>query len=368
MNSLIVDLAIGLAFVFAVFAALTAALTEAVARFLALRAGTLLRGIRALVDGDVTGKPDAQALLDLWPRPAGPTPPTGAATVSGNAELSRPKLSSFTETLLRNAVVASQGQPTLTATTQPRLSRKERRNLPSYLSSRTFARAVIAGLVPDAKGATTLSELAKQIDSMQDSVLKRSLQTLLANADNSVRRFRASIEQWYDDHMDRVSGWYKRQVQWISLAIGAVLVLAFNANAVTITRALYSDEALRESVVTQAVEAAECGDKEPAECLRQVRQEIEGLRATGVPLGWAADPLCEPAGLGAGGGGDCSFFERFGLADRSGDGWRDARFVLVLLAGYAVMVLALIPGARFWFDLIGRLGSLRSTGPKPRRT
>jgi hypothetical protein len=31
-------------------------------------------------------------------------------------------------------------------------------------------------------------------------------------------------------------------------------------------------------------------------------------------------------------------------------------------------VLALVPGARFWFDLLGRLGSLRSSGPKPARS
>jgi hypothetical protein len=39
--------------------------------------------------------------------------------------------------------------------------------------------------------------------------------------------------------------------------------------------------------------------------------------------------------------------------------------VLILLVGYVIMVAALIPGARFWFDLIGRFGSLRYTGPKP---
>jgi hypothetical protein len=30
------------------------------------------------------------------------------------------------------------------------------------------------------------------------------------------------------------------------------------------------------------------------------------------------------------------------------------------------MTLTLLPGARFWFDALSRLGSLRSTGPKPK--
>jgi len=29
------------------------------------------------------------------------------------------------------------------------------------------------------------------------------------------------------------------------------------------------------------------------------------------------------------------------------------------------MILAMLPGARFWFDLLSKFGTLRSTGPKP---
>ena len=29
------------------------------------------------------------------------------------------------------------------------------------------------------------------------------------------------------------------------------------------------------------------------------------------------------------------------------------------------MIGATVPGARFWFDALSKLGSLRSTGPKP---
>jgi hypothetical protein len=38
---------------------------------------------------------------------------------------------------------------------------------------------------------------------------------------------------------------------------------------------------------------------------------------------------------------------------------------LLVLLGWALTVGALTPGARFWFDLLSKLGSLRSTGPKP---
>jgi hypothetical protein len=90
------------------------------------------------------------------------------------------------------------------------------------------------------------------------SVLKESLQALLKSGEDDVEAFRRSVEEWYDDHMARVSGWYKRRVRWVSLLIGSVLVVAVNVNTVTIVRALYSDEALRESVVTTAVQSSNC--------------------------------------------------------------------------------------------------------------
>ncbi len=33
--------------------------------------------------------------------------------------------------------------------------------------------------------------------------------------------------------------------------------------------------------------------------------------------------------------------------------------VLLLLLGWGLMVIALLPGARFWFDALSQLGSLR---------
>jgi hypothetical protein len=29
------------------------------------------------------------------------------------------------------------------------------------------------------------------------------------------------------------------------------------------------------------------------------------------------------------------------------------------------MIISIVPGARFWFGLLSKLGTLRATGPKP---
>ena len=54
------------------------------------------------------------------------------------------------------------------------------------------------------------------------------------------------------------TGWYKRHTRWYTLVVAIVMAIIFNINAVTMAQALYSDEALRESVVTAAFSAADC--------------------------------------------------------------------------------------------------------------
>ena len=347
MDSLIFEVAIGMVFVFATFSLLASTLTEAVARFLGLRGEYLLRGVRSLVDGG--GKfalPDFKdfgALVGKKPKQPRKIDPDVNVTK-----------------VLENPVVTSSANKAVMpgGAGNSRLKRKERRALPSYISARSFSRAVFDMAVPDATGKTTISEVAASIEDMGDGPLKDRLTTLVKSADGSVKQFRLSVEEWYDDHMARVSGWYKRHVRWITLGIAAALVVLFNVNAVHIGRALYGDEALRESVVTQAFEAADCAEQTPAQCIAAVRGEIEQARDTGLPIGWSTVPACA-------GGASCGPLERFGLTDPDGGVGNDLKLLLVLLLGYALMILAVLPGARFWFDLLSRFGSLRSTGPKP---
>ena len=40
------------------------------------------------------------------------------------------------------------------------------------------------------------------------------------------------------------------------------------------------------------------------------------------------------------------------------------QFVPVLV-GFLLMIIAMVPGAQFWFGLLSKIGTIRSTGPKP---
>jgi hypothetical protein len=382
VDSLVLQTAIGLVFIFGITAAAVSAATEGVSRFLGLRAEYLLRGVRTLVDG----KSD----FGLWRRRPDKTEPARVAQI-----MNHPLVASS----------ATEAKPAAQAG-NAKLTNAQRRALPSYIAGQTFAKALTDILLPghfrlagagtaagsagraarsSRRSAKAAGVAAEAVDAAAEAVdaaagaadamaalrswadtavatkspdpLAEALRPMLVGAQDNMQAFEASVARWYDDHMARVSGWYKRHVRWISLSVGLVLVILFNIDAIRIADSLYSDQAVRGSVVTQATRAASCGDKPPATCLADLQARIGLFRLGGLPVGWAGVPVCAQR--------SCSWLDRRGLTNPGKSGIDSVGAVLLVLLGWGLMVAALIPGARFWFDLLSRLGTLRSTGPRP---
>jgi hypothetical protein len=82
--------------------------------------------------------------------------------------------------------------------------------------------------------------------------LAGALSPLLEAAAGDIEQFRENVEGWFNDGMDRVSGWYKRHTMAWQAAIGVALAIGLNIDALLITRTLWRDPALRASLVSQA--------------------------------------------------------------------------------------------------------------------
>jgi hypothetical protein len=343
MNNAFLGVALGLVLIFAILSSVVSALTEAVARFAGLRGEYLLRGLRSLLTKESTFS------LPLL-------------RSKGDRKGDESSQSQLLKDLLAHPLVdaqGNQGQPIPAEAGNAPLSRQQRRRLPSYLSSRTFARALVDTLVADKAGKTDLDKIQAYAEGISDSDpwLKNALLSLVRQAEGDVTQFRQALENWYDEHVARVSGWYKRHVRWISLTVALALVLLLNLNAVRLSSALYLDEPLRAAVQAQAAKAAACSGVE--DCVRKARDEVAPLARAGLPIGWSSVPACAAKAT------PCGWWSRYGLADANRNGAADLWHLLLALLGYAVMVLATLPGARFWFDALNRLNSLRESGPKP---
>ena len=189
------------------------------------------------------------------------------------------------------------------------------------------------------------------------STLRTSLQALATNADGDITIFRTSVEHWYDDHMDRVSGWYKRHVAKITLAVGAILVLLLNINTITVGRALYSDSVIRSAVGTLAAKGASCpAGQSQQTCLATLQSQLAAAAQAGLPVGWGTVSDCAAPNT------HCNWLDQRGiLSRRGGSAWQ----LTLVLIGFLITIAALTPGAQFWFGLLTKLGSLRASGPPP---
>jgi hypothetical protein len=394
LSSGIIDLAIGLVFIFGVTAALSSVITELIARFLGLRGAYLLLGLRELLDSSTTSVVLGQAENDFAKvrdivntvqdppevkvtRPAtGTAGPSRAGTGtagSASADLEA-QPTSATSALLGSPILSSQGMTGQIATrtltlkaAKPGSSKAPlptgglglRRSLPSYIPAQSFAEAIIDMVVPDKSGQTNMGVIQHYLGQLPDSMapLKGSLQSLATNAGDDVGRFRTSVEQWYDNHMDRVSGWYKRRAALITTLAGAVLVLLLNINTITIGHALYGDSAVRSAVSTAAAKNPQCPASETeAACLSSLETEVSAAAQAGLPLGWGTVPACAVKGV------HCGWLAQRGITNpQGGSPWQ----VILVLIGFLMTIVALTPGAQFWFGLLVKLNSLRSSGPPP---
>jgi len=215
---------------------------------------------------------------------------------------------------------------------------------PSYIASETFAR-VLVDLIDKksefaAKKATSRDEIIDALNKakLPDEV-ELALSGLIDNANTNIDGLRENIQQWFDNSMDRISGWYKRNLQFISLIVALVLTVSFNVDTIAIGKSLWIDPVLREEIVNQAAKAVEtCRGKENAEDCRYLNEAVMARDALmKLPVGW-------PVSIGEG-----------SLV------W----LMLVKLIGWLITAFAVSLGAPFWFDVLDKMNSIRSSGIKP---
>jgi hypothetical protein len=232
--------------------------------------------------------------------------------------------------------------------------------------------------------------LADIINQIPDGKLKTALTTLLQQTEGTLESFKTAVEAWFNDSMDRVSGWYKRHTQWVQLILGVALTIALNLDSVSIVKALSEDNSgLLKAVAAKAEKFVEqtpnstniAGSPQPsptpapspsdpsanpagnssnsAETLGQLRAELGDLM---LPVGWTSGP---PAGSAK----NADFRHWPGLPWVNSDpgqwlvDWKDV--IYYHLVGWLLTVIAVSLGAPFWFDLLSKIISIRASGDPP---
>ena len=176
---------------------------------------------------------------------------------------------------------------------------------PSYIPAQTFALALMDTLVPataETPGGAQNALTAAVVPLAPSPELRagasaaaipgpqqKALLSLIDSAGPDAVRLRENIENWFNDAMDRVTGIYKRRSQNIIFVLGLAIVCVENADSIAIVNALSHDAALRTSLVAAAQEYAKTPvpatptGQTSTKTIKDVTAEIVSL---GLPLGW----------------------------------------------------------------------------------
>jgi len=319
----ILDIAIGLIFVYLLLALICTTASELLAGLLNRRSRNLFVGIRGLLEDEAVrlenpqtpGDPKGKGLVDLF----------------------------YAHPLIQ----ALHGRQTW----------GEGRSKPSYIPSRTFALALLDIIDPaNPDKNRNIDDIRAAIKALPgDSDIRRTLLILLDDAKADVGKLQEGIEVWFNNAMDRASGWYKRRTQLIVFVFAVVVTSAANADTIQIAKTLANDPALREALVAQAQEIA----KNPLPASQGSGAQPQSNTAANTPVGaaqFSAEIIKENAAT----------LQNLGLKL----GWQDESEARIdwlnKILGLLLTALAVSMGAPFWFDMLNKVISVRATGKPPK--
>ena len=391
----VLDVAIGTIFVFLLFSLVLSALNEVVLSLFDQRAKFLQMGLKELLGNDKRVKAlcehgliNAFSLTNKGNRPS--YIPAGAFVTTLLDLLLSKSLPPATSDAKANADVADKGD--VAKATDPAKTPPSTADLSK-------------GVIP--------VELKDYIMKLPDGdKLGQSLRSLLMVAGQDVAAFKTAVEGWFNDAMDRVSGWYKRFSQTWMIVIGFVLAAGVNVDAIHIIQTLSTSPNLAKAVAAQAesyaksnqrplseeekkqaqdakqktitdaqnalletqktnamakVDAAQkkldaaknpAEGKTPDQAVKDYQKALDKLGSTGVPIGWDQTQTSYFMGkdldeTGAGG----TEVEACGFTHF----WR----VIMVVCGWLLTALAASLGAPFWFDMLSRFVNIRNAGKAP---
>ena len=373
-NSTILDVAIGLVFVYFLLAMVCTALNEVVESILKRRAKTLERGIREILGGRGDLTPVKKTLVEAFynhPLVGNLFEGKYVAKEGGAMNMFGGNLPSYIPSrnfalTLMDLVLPADGS--VSAVAPPNAA-----NLVS--AQRSGACGAMAPAIPPMAGATAIQtlpppkafeDLRTAVTHIQVEPLKHALLPLIDASGGDVAKARKNIEDWFDGSMDRVSGWYKRHAQWVTLVLALSITLLMNVDSILIAKTLSHDPQLRKVIADAAAAKAEtAGGKTPepskpsdpgapltgaagaqdaaaskatADDLANANKRLEDAVAEvdklSLPIGWDTDdPRLYPK--------DGNWFPK--------------------VKGWLLTIVAVSLGAPFWFDVLNKIMVVRST-------
>ena len=188
-----------------------------------------------------------------------------------------------------------------------------------------------------------------------------------------------NVEDWFNNSMDRLSGWYKRRAQTLAFIIGLTLAILLNVDSMQIVTQLWRDPSVRDALSAQAnALVTQNPTGAPVPDTGQLLALNEQIRQVNIPVGWigTVQPTNANGAVLIGDGTEklCSLapqssVELFGFTVANqcypiinAPQFNDMTGWLLKLLGLLITGVAAAQGAPFWFDILKNLVNVRSNG------
>lgn len=395
-NSQILDVAIGMIFIYLLLSLMCSAANEIIESLLKKRAKHLEQGLRELLQNqDLVAKVYNHSLVNglFGGRYVAGSRRLPSYIPSANFALALMDLvlpgQAATATAKSGAADATASLPGAPASPNVMI------NVAGSPAPGVAAPPPAVGVAAPAVSPNQLVALRNALQNFPFPEVRNALLPLVDAAGNDATRARENIEGWFNASMDRVSGWYKRRAQVILLILGLLVTMGLNADSVTVASRLASDRALRESVVAAADSYAKANaTASPAQTPTPTPSASPD--ATPTPVAVAAAPTPTPTPTPTPDAclkGDCSDPESpkcklkksqcklqelglpigWNLPDQPQTKWPGLHFwtgdfwigwaiqTRIHILGWLLTALAISLGAPFWFDMLNKFIVVRGT-------
>jgi hypothetical protein len=309
-GSEILEIAIGLIFIYILLSLLASTVNEIIAKFFSLRGRNLMKAINFMFD-----EKDTKFQIQKF----------------------------FDDPLIKKL------------SAKPILDKLNIKSPTDYLSNSTFSKILTKAIFKSEEMQIPVETLEKNIDDMfphkgdTNKILKRLVQDSAGN----IEKFKLNLENWYDDIMGVATEWYKSKVRIILFFIGFFSCVIFNADTIDIVKNLSVNPEVRKALVSQAESLSNSYNEiktvsDSTKNLEELKSQISELN---VKLSDASSIL----GLGWNFDTTLGFWGRIGLIFQS---------FPHKIWGWILTSLAISLGASFWFSFLQKVINIRGSDKK----
>lgn len=256
--------------------------------------------------------------------------------------------------------------PLIAGLTRPGIDVVEGRWLGALLP---FLRARRPSYLPPALFADAICDILSTRGAFDTGSMAPALAAHWRAAAGDRKDFHARVAAWFTEAVGRESGAYKRSAQRALFVYGFALAMAFNVDSLSLATHLWSH---RSDAQVQALAAkaermlAERG-RDAATPEADMSRLLRDLAGLDLPIGWTAPGMPDAAAAACAVRARLPFLPECGpgpAADGAQAG-SPAPIGAMTWLGWLLTALAVSMGAQFWFDLLGKVVALRSSGRRP---